>query len=59
MAEQEELAGIVIRAVGVKRYYGQEGQAALKYLPLWAAHVEDKEPFGVDDVLAVYRWMST
>ncbi|MHC4940514.1 MAG: hypothetical protein ACYTHK_16365 [Planctomycetota bacterium] len=44
---------------GFNRYYVQERQAALKYLPLWAAHVEDKPPFGPEDVLAVYCWMST
>jgi len=44
---------------GYNRYYVQERQAALKYLPLWAARADDKPLLGPDDVLQRYRWMST
>jgi hypothetical protein len=37
---------------GFNRYYMQERQAALKYVPLWAARVADKSPLGPPEILA-------
>ena len=37
----------------------QERQAALRYVPLWAAHVEPKARIGKDDLRARYCLIST